>query len=166
MRPTHLCGGETRKIENKWCVCYGEAEFETQWCLGPGWYSGLYWPLKPLWWLCSRLPCKHCLGPWICWNRRLCSWLMLSAEIMWKPMTHAPADYKEQGSYFCSDIDDFRHIIEKEGHGRLLWKLLPWPPPSIKTSILKSVIRMLKSIFHNQWLLVDVEEGTAVLLQQ
>lgn len=36
MRPTHLCGGEMRKIENKWCVCYGEAEFETQWCLGPG----------------------------------------------------------------------------------------------------------------------------------
>ena len=35
---------------------------------------------------------------------------------------HDPAstDCKEQGSYFCNDIDDFRHTVEEEGQGGLL----------------------------------------------
>lgn len=32
----------------------------------------------------------------------------------------APTDCKDQGSYFRSDIDDFRHTVEKEGQGGLL----------------------------------------------
>jgi hypothetical protein len=75
---------------------------------------------------------------------------MLSPGTMWEPMIHTPAACEKQGSYFCNDIDDFRHIAEKEGHGRLLRKLLPLPQlPSIKRSSLNSVIRMLKLTFHN-----------------
>ena len=37
-----------------------------------------------------------------------------------KPMVHALTDYKEQGSYFDSDIGDSGCIAEKEEHGRPL----------------------------------------------
>ena len=47
-------------------------------------------------------------------------WFVLSPETMWKSMIHDPTNYKVQGSYFCSDIDDCRYTDEKEGHGRLL----------------------------------------------
>lgn len=68
--------------------------------------------LSPRWCLWSWLP--PCLGLWSCCSQGPCSWSVLSPESMWKPTTCDPAGCKEQGSYFCRDID------EKEGHGRLL----------------------------------------------
>jgi hypothetical protein len=44
-------------------------------------------------------------------------------------MIHARFNCKEQGSYFCSDTDDCRWIVEKQEHGKFLWQLLPSPNP-------------------------------------
>ena len=38
----------------------------------------------------------------------------ISPETMSKPLTRAPADCEEQGSYYCSNINDCRCIVEKE----------------------------------------------------
>lgn len=46
-----------------------------------------------------------------------------------RTMIHASADYNEKGSYFFSDIDDCRCIVDQKGHGRLLWQSLPPPQP-------------------------------------
>lgn len=32
---------------------------------------------------------------------------------MWRPMIHVPADCKEKGGYFCSDINGYTCIAEK-----------------------------------------------------
>lgn len=45
---------------------------------------------------------------------------MLVPETMWKSMIHVVTDCKEQGSYFCSSIDDCKLTVEKEEHKRLL----------------------------------------------
>lgn len=62
------------------------------------------------------------------------SWHILRPEVMWTPMVrtwkfmmHAHINYKGQGSYFCSGIDDCRLTVEKESYRRLLWQ--PPPPP-------------------------------------
>lgn len=58
----------------------------------------------------------------------LCLWSVLWPGTTGKPIIWALADHKEQGSWFCSAIDDCRCIVEK-GHGRLLWHL---PSPQEK----------------------------------
>lgn len=37
-----------------------------------------------------------------------------------KTVFYVPADCEEQGSYVCSDMNDCRCIVEKEGQGRVL----------------------------------------------
>lgn len=37
----------------------------------------------------------------------------------WKSTSHVPVDFKEQGSYFYSNIDEYRDTIVKEGHRKL-----------------------------------------------
>lgn len=61
-----------------------------------------------------------------CWCWRACGWLrsVLLPETTWKPVIHASAHYKGQGSYFCSGIDDYRCTVEKKGHRKLLWQPL------------------------------------------
>lgn len=67
--------------------------------------------------------CCH-QGPW--W----CLWSILLPEAMCKSMIHAATDYKEQGSFFCSDSNDYRFMGEIERYRRLLWQ----PPPSPKSN--------------------------------
>lgn len=74
------------------------------------------------WCLWSRLSLRG-----IVWARATTGGAVLSPENMWKPMTHTPDDCKE---YFCSDIHDCRSAVDREGQGRLLWKLLPTHNPS------------------------------------
>lgn len=66
------------------------------------------------------LPLGTCLVVWYYCRQGLCLWFVLLPEPTWKPVIHAPADYREQGSYLCSDISGCRHIVETEAHGRLL----------------------------------------------
>ena len=60
-------------------------------------------------------------------------------------MIHAPNAYKEQGSYFASDINDFR-VEQKKEHGMLLGQPLLHPPTSNNTSLnrkpLKGTLKM------------------------
>lgn len=48
------------------------------------------------------------------------------------PMSHAPADYEEQGVYFCCDTGDSRYTVVREGHRRLLQQALSSPPHPLK----------------------------------
>lgn len=55
----------------------------------------------------------------------------MAPETMWKSMIHALTDCKEQGSYFCSDLGDYEHTVEKEdmeGFGENSYPD-PNPPP-------------------------------------
>lgn len=52
-------------------------------------------------------------------------------------------DCKEQGSYFDSDTDDNRHIVEKEGHGRLCDN--PSLPPSPASSLQSASPRIART---------------------
>lgn len=77
---------------------------------------------------------------------------MLSLEDIWKFMMHVAADCKRQGSFFCSDFDNFRLTVENERHRSLLGQPFSYPPlpiPKEKKGIywrelLKTVIEMLK----------------------
>jgi hypothetical protein len=95
--------------------------------------------LQGLWW---------CLGPRL-WQRLcyVCDWWchwrpgrgsVLMSETMWTSVVPAIArshveaqdscsHWPWRASYFCSGIDDCSHIVEKEGHGRFLWKPIPRP---------------------------------------
>lgn len=35
-------------------------------------------------------------------------------------MVYVPVDCEEQEGYFCCDIDDRKHMVEREGHESLL----------------------------------------------
>lgn len=62
---------------------------------------------------------EPCLGPLVLLQQGSCGH-GLSPETMWRAMICAPADHGEQGGFFSSDIDDCRHGVDREGHGRLL----------------------------------------------
>ena len=65
----------------------------------------------------------------------------------------AAAGYKEQGNHSCSDFNDCRHTVGKEGHGQ---PLLPPQAPRVTAEtrnrhkeVFKSAIRKLKLALHN-----------------
>lgn len=60
----------------------------------------------------------HGLG--YCLRPRGNLWSVLSPETMWKSVIHAAADYKGQGSYFSSGIDDGRLTVVNERHRKFL----------------------------------------------
>lgn len=68
----------------------------------------------------------------LCW----CLWSGLSPNALSEcgpiapgPIIHPPADCVEQEGYFCSNLDDCRHIIERKGQGRHLWQPLSYSSP-------------------------------------
>lgn len=69
-------------------------------------------------WVWSRTA-TWCLVPGLCFQ----------PETMWKLIIHTPAGAWKLFFFFCRDIEDCRHIVEEEGHGRLMWQSLPPPPP-------------------------------------
>jgi hypothetical protein len=81
------------------------------------WMSQVWGALEGL--VCVRSPLQA---------RGQCSWSLLSPGNLWRPMIHATSDFKDQGSYFCSDVGDCRCTVEKEWFESLLWQpLLPQP---------------------------------------
>lgn len=68
---------------------------------------------------CYRRPWRgpwHVLTPETVWNFTVLSVFLLT---------------KRQGSYFCNGVDDYRLIVEKEGHRRLLWHFLYLSHPTL-----------------------------------
>lgn len=58
--------------------------------------------------------------PCCCTRSCGCLWSVLPLKILWKSIICAAADCYGQGSFFCSDIDDYRLKIENEKHLRFL----------------------------------------------
>lgn len=90
---------------------------------------------------------------------------VLSSETMWKPINHAPANYKEQGSCFGIDIPADTQLKRKNMEGLCdssTFTSLPKEQPQqeiIEENSLQSMIRILKLALHNQWFLAGVWEG-------
>lgn len=117
------------------------------WC---PWAMLLYWSEwpalapKPMLMTAVSQGClwEPCLGSQSC-----CSWgLFLRSTVLsgtvWQPMVHAATDYKVQGSYFCSDMGDWRW----KASVTTLISLHPTPqqPKQETMEVLKSVVRVLK----------------------
>lgn len=50
---------------------------------------------------------------------------------MWKPMVYGLTDYKEEGDFICTDINDYRHTMRKKEMEGFLWQTLS-PPQSLQ----------------------------------
>lgn len=81
----------------------------------------------------------HILCPW-----SYCSWVLWSWSVLLpESINLAPSDCKEGAGYLGSAMDDCRCTVEKEKHGRLLWRPLPHPIPQRSNSLKESCQREL-----------------------
>lgn len=72
----------------------------------------LHCPLRPSLCLWLGQPPRALSGSMVLLQQGLGSWSVMTRDALWRTIIHALTD--------CCDVHDFRHIVEREEHGRLL----------------------------------------------
>lgn len=72
-------------------------------------------------------------------------------KILRRPMICVSVDWKEQGGYFCCDIDDWRYTIDSEGHEQVSLSKSVSNPVSTPHQYIAAYIES-----HRRWILKSV----------